>query len=932
MQVRRRWLRAFAAIVTIAFVGAAVTVTASPAVAAGEARLSLFKRIENLDSGSSVGDRSLWDVQAVNVDTGEVIRDQGLNGIQSRPVPAGTYEISEIERADTPPGYRFVQWECGGDITTDPVRTITLAENQQLTCTVENEAIEPTLTLHKDVVGGSAPPSAWTLAAMDGPTNVQGPGNSAEVTNVRVRIGHYRLQESGGPDGYTAGTWTCTTTDHLGNTGTLPVAADGGIDLDLDQFVTCSITNSASLPQLTLVKSVTGPAGMPLHDPTAWTLSATGQGGANDVISGPTGSLAVTHAGVDPGDYLLEETGPAGYLAGAWSCVDQTNGTPVAVSNGTVAVGAEADVRCDIVNDFEGGWLTLVKTVVDSDQPPTDWTLSATGAVATASGVTGSPGVTRVPVPAGTYALAESGPTAGYTTQGWQCTGSTAFVTEVVVAAGAEIACTIENDRTSAHLTLVKAVVNSGGGPLAGTDWTLAADGSTGFEFDGATGTEAVSFVAVPTGTYTLSESSSEPEASGYLAGDWVCVDDLTDEQVSTGPVVDLPSEESAVTCTITNRWQGSTLTLEKEVAAPIGPGAPGSAWTLTATAQAGGAVISGASGSPAVTRAPVPGGSVWSLAEADGPAGYQQFGWACTGASVTSDGVATVPAGSDAHCTVLNAAILPTLTLVKDVVNEPGGGTATDSEFMLKARGPGNAAFAGVEGTAEVTNLSVPPGQYVFSEDGPGGYEGTWSCAGTTWDGRSAFVQYGETVVCTATNSAVPPTLALDKVVDGGDADASDWVLTAVGPGSVEGEAPVASTVVDQGVYRLGERPSPAAGAATDGYVAGEWSCTGSGFAPADLVQTGPGAADLVLSLGDEVACTVVNRFETAPPVTPTPTPSPVPVPPAGGGGLPATGVDPAAWLAVAVGAVVAGLGLVLLIRRRQSSVRRSRTPSARR
>lgn len=186
-----------AALAAVLVIAAAILVApATTATAAGEARLSLFKRIENLDTGSSIGDRSLWDVQAVNVATGQTFRGQGLNGIQSTPVPPGTYRISEIVRPDTPGGYRFTEWDCGGSITTAPVRTITLTADQQLTCTVTNEAIGPTLTLIKEVVGGSADPSLWLLRA-DGPSSIQGQGNSADVTARPVRVGRYQLSETG---------------------------------------------------------------------------------------------------------------------------------------------------------------------------------------------------------------------------------------------------------------------------------------------------------------------------------------------------------------------------------------------------------------------------------------------------------------------------------------------------------------------------------------------------------------------------------------------------------------------------------------------------------------------------------------------------------------------------------------------------------------
>ena len=57
--------------------------------------------------------------------------------------------------------------------------------------------------------------------------------------------------------------------------------------------------------------------------------------------------------------------------------------------------------------------------------------------------------------------------------------------------------------------------------------------------------------------------------ATGYV------VDDVTDAEVSTGQTVTIGDEQS-VTCTVTNTWQNSTLTLRKQVLVPFGanPGA----------------------------------------------------------------------------------------------------------------------------------------------------------------------------------------------------------------------------------------------------------------------------------------------------------------------------------------------------------------------
>jgi len=92
------------------------------------------------------------------------------------------------------------------------------------------------LTLTKTVDntgGGTAAAAAWTLSAT-GPTTISGHTADAAITNAAVTAGTYTLAESGGPTGYTAGSWSCT-----GGTltGSSVVLASG-------DTATCSIRNT----------------------------------------------------------------------------------------------------------------------------------------------------------------------------------------------------------------------------------------------------------------------------------------------------------------------------------------------------------------------------------------------------------------------------------------------------------------------------------------------------------------------------------------------------------------------------------------------------------------------------------------------------------------------------------------------------------------
>ncbi|MBT1669097.1 choice-of-anchor A family protein [Curtobacterium flaccumfaciens pv. flaccumfaciens] len=99
---------------------------------------------------------------------------------------------------------------------------------------LSTDAVEGDLTLVKQVVGGDADPGDWTLTAT-GPTTVSGTSGSDAVTGRPVPPGDYTLTESGGPDGYEAGAWTCTGA---------PVT-DGVVTVADGDDVVCTIVNTA---------------------------------------------------------------------------------------------------------------------------------------------------------------------------------------------------------------------------------------------------------------------------------------------------------------------------------------------------------------------------------------------------------------------------------------------------------------------------------------------------------------------------------------------------------------------------------------------------------------------------------------------------------------------------------------------------------------
>jgi cysteine-rich repeat protein len=192
-----------------------------------------------------------------------------------------------------------------------------------------------------------------------------------------------------------------------------------------------------------------------------------------------------------------------------------------------------------------------------------------------------------------------------------------------------------------------------------------------------------------------------------------------------------------------------------------------------------------------------------------------------------------------------------PSLTLVKQVVNDDGG-TADPSDWILSANGP--TPFSG-NGPSISSGDGFAAGTYNLSEGGgPDGYEASgWSCqGGTQTDSDTIVLGTQDGATCTITNDDIDATsLTLVKEVvndDGGTAGPSAWVLRASGPESFSGNGPAVSSGagLTPGTYDLSETNGPS------GYLAGAWDCSGGTQVDDDTVT---------LVKGDVVTCTITNN-----------------------------------------------------------------------
>jgi hypothetical protein len=474
--------------------------------------LKLVKSVDNGNGGNAGADDWTLYATAAAPNDGRNFNNLGGSGAFTTVFSNAGYVLSE---STGPAGYTAGSWSCDGGTLVGS--TVTLDEDADVTCTITNDDVGPTLTLVKTVTnddGGNAVVSDFPLF-INGNAVTSGASNSLSANTL------YTASETT-LTGYTPSAWggDC--------------AADGTITLAEGQNATCTITNDDVAPTLKLVKNVdNGNGGNAAADD--WTLFAAAAepkdarnfsnlGGSGDFES------VFSNTGYD----LSESAGPAGYTAGSWSC----DGGSLVGSTVTLTEG-ETDVTCSITNDDVGPTLTLVKIVVNDDggnAVVSDFPLFISG-VGVTSGASN-------PLSANTLYTASETSLDGYTPSAWG--GDCAADGTITLSEGQNATCTITNDDVAPTLKLVKSVTNDNGGEAVADDWTLSADADAPFDgrnFSNLGGSGDFESVFSNTG-YDLSEST----VLGYTPKGWSCVGgDLV------GSTVTLTEGESGVVCTITN-------------------------------------------------------------------------------------------------------------------------------------------------------------------------------------------------------------------------------------------------------------------------------------------------------------------------------------------------------------------------------------------
>ncbi|WP_427870282.1 hypothetical protein [Leucobacter luti] len=483
-----------------------------------------------------------------------------------------------------------------------------------------------------------------------------------------------------------------------------------------------------------------------------------------DIIPIPVRDCVGTGSGARDGAAMVR-TSPLGLPLIPFSVTQrvQSGGTQ-AVAFGILTTGAQINVAVQdrIVNTSGAPTTTDFRATLT----PTSGGFGAADAVTSSTGPTalaGTPQELRVPAVDGGFqfnfaATTASDPYLSSYTQNWVCskTSSTSMSSTPWSGNG-----TPENPQPSPppaswsllqdgefaectvtyippYLTLKKQVDNAAGGAASPADWTIAG-ASPVSAITGRTGEATVTRVPVAIGDYAITEAGAPAD---YRWESLSCDGPAGSTHTTPSPGGGIASggvtmaKLDDTTCTLTNRFVGAHLTLEKRVESTHGGGAQPGDFTLAAAGPTPG--ISGVTGSAAVTNVPVDPGN-YTLSESGGPAGYAGA-WECsdgaTSLPVSAAGVVEVPAAGNVSCRITNRDLPGTVVWTKvDESGTPIGG----SEWVLTGPGipaagvvipdceaapctgsgphdtnpaPGGFAIGGLSwGEHELVELTAPPG-----------------------------------------------------------------------------------------------------------------------------------------------------------------------------------------------------------------------------
>ena len=698
------------------------------------------------------------------------------------------------------------------------------------------------IKVNKVVDSGSALPAQWCFNISPNPNTVLLPlcpaSGASSVQFVALNSGSYTITETSLANYHFASGQNVSNCPFTGSTATATVtAATTAVNAE------CTFHNTRDTGKLELRKTVVPSTDTGKFDLFAKQSSVTKLSALNVGDGGTSGAGGTT---LDTGSYDLSEAGHTGTnlsdYTSSLACKNRSDNSAVTVTSGSISLLKDADVICTWTNTLKTITLTVIKHVINNNgggATAGQWTMHIKQSGTDVSGKSPfagaeSPGVTKT-LTAGSYNVSESDGPSGYTQTG--IAGDCAANGDVTLAPGDNKTCTITNDDVAPTLTVIKHVVNDNGGGATANQWSLhvqTGNPLTDIATSPQAGSEAGTVYHPNAGSYNVNETGGP---SGY-----------TQTGISGGCAangnVTLAVGDSK-TCTITNDDVAPTLTVIKHVVNDNGGGATANQWSLHV--QTGNPLTDIATSPQAGSEAGTvyhPNAGSYNVNETGGPSGYTQTG---ISGGCAANGNVTLAVGDSKTCTITNDDVAPTLTVIKHVVNDNGGGaTANQWSLHVQTGNPLTDIATSPQAGSEAGTVYHPnAGSYNVNETGgPSGYTQTGISGGCAANGNVTLA-VGDSKTCTITNNDQQATITVVKKVindNGGKAEPDDFKLTLEGNATTSGTA----VNVDPGTYTAGETQ-------LSGY-------TFDGFSD-DCDEDGK----TTVALGEHKTCTLTNNDQQA-------------------------------------------------------------------
>jgi uncharacterized repeat protein (TIGR01451 family) len=594
------------------------------------------------------------------------------------------------------------------------------------------------------------------------------------------------------------------------------------VDVDKDDDIVCTITNTYKSGTIEIIKNTQG------GDETFNFMTTGGgnlPGSFNITTSGGSGNQI--YGNLTAGSYTVAEgDSPMGWKFENLSCESANETSLISTDNKIASIDLAANdyVTCTYSNSKNSN-LTVYKNVVNDDGgnlAPSDFQLylKKDGVNVFGSPFGGSETGTVFSIESGTYVVSEDSKS-GYSQKSIVCDGQENDT--ITLGYGESKSCTITNDDQPGTLIVEKNLINDNNGQKACEDFSFSYNTSGAIAFEEDCRNE----ITVPAGTYDVAESS----ATGY------------DTTYSGCSGINIPNGGSA-TCTITNDDQQGKLIIEKVLLKDNGGNETYSDFSFKINGGADNSFESDGENEYSVDA------GTYTVVE-NSKDGYEITYNNCENVFVAN--------GETKTCTITNDDIAPSITLIKEVVNN-NGGTAGVNDFGL------SVGATSVNSNQKLSVLANTA--YAIDEAGLAGYEFV-SITGDKCPsalGETITLDEGDDVTCTITNNDIAPGLTVKKEVindNGGNATVSDFNIqmndSALSFGSgitVDNTTTYIATptVIANQDYTLSEDDFA-------GYQEGTWSCTDG--------TNGTGLNVTVnLDEGDDVTCTITNN-DIAPKLT---------------------------------------------------------------